>query len=181
MRQVKSLQDATIVIKELAQWKDRISSKNQNFNGLKIQNAGNATEPQDYVTLSQLTSAVNNVSTPNQNYSIPWSTNTVNIGMVFPPYIVGQDRVGNPTSVSVAVPTSTQAPTYAPLSFNIQLNGVNMLINDLTLPENQEGPVSTSAFVTPLPKLTVGAKLVPTISSAGGASYLTIQLYIVRA
>lgn len=181
MREIKTLDDATIVIKELAQWKDRLSSKNQNLKGLKIQGAGPGTEPDDYVTLSQLQQAVTPSAAQNQNFSIPFSANgTVTAGQLAAPFIVGTDRVGNPTSISVAVSSISQAPTTGPLIVNLAINGVNMLATDLSLPIGNEGPVSSSQFVTPMPKLSAGSKIVPVIIQAGGASYVTIQLYVVR-
>ena len=36
MREPKNLPQVIIMLKELGQWKDRIASKNQDFNGLKI-------------------------------------------------------------------------------------------------------------------------------------------------
>lgn len=181
MREIKTLDDATIVIKELAQWKDRLSSKNQDFKGLKIQNAGEGTEPNDYVTLSQLQQAVTPSAAPNQNFSIPFSApGPVTTGQISPPFIVGTDRVGNPTSISVAVTSVSQAPATGPLIVNLNLNGIPMLATNLSLPVGNEGPVSSSMFITPLPKLSAGSKIVPVIISGGGASYVTIQLYVVR-
>jgi hypothetical protein len=181
MREPKNLPQVIVMLKEIGQWKDRISSKNQNLNGLKIQNAGNATEPQDYVTLSQLQTLVAPVSNPNQNYSIPFSSvGPVSNGQISAPFIVGTDRVGNPTAISVAVPSTSQAPTGVPLIVNLALNGTNMLATNLTLPIGAEGPVFSSQFINPLPVLLTGTKIVPVIVQAGGASYVTIQLYIVR-
>lgn len=181
MRAVKDLKDVQIVLKEIGQWKDRINSSNQDFKGLKIQNAGDATEPGDYVTLRQLQTFVPPIVTPDQHFSIPFSsTGPVIAGQLSAPFIVGTDRVGNPTAVSVAVPTVTQAPTGGPLIVNIALNGVNMLVASLELPAGQEGPVTVSNFITPLPKLYAGAKLVPIIISSAGASFVTIQLYVTR-
>lgn len=181
MREVKNIEDARIVIKEIAQWKDRISSKSQDLKGLKIQNAGDATEPGDYVTLRQLPSLVQAPTVAPQHYSIPFSApGLIVTGQMSPPYIVGQDRVGIPTSISVAVPSAAQAPTGVPLIVNLNINGINMLVNNLTLPVGQEGPVSSSAFVNPLPKLAIGNKIVPVIIQGGGAQFVTIQLYITR-
>ena len=181
MRQIKTLDDAKIIIKELAQWKDRIESKNQDLRGLKIQNAGDATEPQDYVTLRQLPKLVQTTVTPDQHYSIPFSApGLVVTGQISPPFIVGIDRVGVPTEISVAVPSVTQAPVNVPLIINLQLNGVNLLTTNLTLPVGQAGPVSAINFITPLPKLMKGMILVPVIVQGGNASFVTIQLYITR-
>jgi len=181
MRQVKTLEDVKIVIKELAQWKDRVSTKNQDLRGLKITGAAPATEPNDYVIFSQLPVIPVIPKTPDQHYSIPFSApGLVITGQLSPPFIVGEDRVGNPTAISVAVPTTAQAPTGVPLIVNLQLNGVNMLNTNLTLPVGNAGPVTVSNFIIPLPKLTIGAKLVPVIVQGGGASFVTIQLYITR-
>lgn len=181
MREIKSLEDAKIVIKELAQWKDRISSKSQDLKGLKIQNAGDATQPGDYVTLRQLNNSLPQVVTPNQHFSIPFSsTGPVTDGQLSAPFIVGSDRVGKPTAISVAVAGSAQTPVGGPLTVNISLNGTNMLLTNLELPAGQVGPVTVSNFVSPLPILSVGALLLPVIIAANGASYVTIQLYVTR-
>lgn len=181
MRKVSTIQDVQIVLKELGQWKDRLSSKNQDFKGLKIQNAGDATEPGDYVTLRQLQTATSTNSQADQNYSIPFSSiGTVVVGQVAAPYIVGKDRVGTPTLISVAVPTKTQAPTGQALIVNLALNGTNLLVNNLQLPAGAEGPVSSSQFIAPMPILKVGDKLVPVIIQAGAAQFVTIQLYVKR-
>lgn len=181
MRQIKNMSDVQIVLKELTQWKDRQTSKNQDLNGLKIQNASPGTEPNDYVTLSQLQQATTPTSQNNQNFSIPFSSvGVVSAGQLSAPFIVGTDRVGNPTAVSVAVPTIAQAPAGVPLIVNLALNGVNMLVTNLVLPVGQEGPVSSSQFISPLPKLAAGMKLVPVIIQGGGALYVTIQLFVVR-
>ena len=181
MREPKDLPQSIIMLKELGQWKDRIASKNQDFKGLKIQNAGDATEPQDYVTLKQVQQLVTPSINPAQNFSIPFSSvGPVTAGQVSAPFIVGTDRVGNPTAISVAVPSVSQAPTGVPLIVNLALNGINMLATNLTLPIGQEGPVSSAQFISPMPVLLAGSKIVPVIIQAGGASYVTIQLYIVR-
>jgi hypothetical protein len=181
MRVIKSLDDVQIVLKEVTQWKDRISSQNQDFKGLKIQNAGPGTEPNDYVTLSQLQQAVVPSAAPVQNFSIPFSSvGAVTAGQLSAPYIVGTDRVGNPTAISVAVPSTTESPTGVPLIINLAMNGVNMLSTNLSLPVGNEGPVSSSQFISPLPRLAIGNKIVPIIIQSGGASYVTIQLYVVR-
>jgi hypothetical protein len=181
MRKVNNLADAEIILKELSQWKDRLNSKNQDFKGLKIQNAGAATEPNDYVILSQVQQLVTPSITQDQHFSIPFSTSgPVSIGQLSAPFIVGTDRVGNPSSISVAVPAVAQAPTSGPLTINLAMNGTNLLVDNLVLPVGMEGPVSSSAFVSPLPKLAAGNKLVPVIITAGGASFITIQLYVTR-
>jgi hypothetical protein len=181
VREIKNLKDVQIVLKEVTQWKDRLSSKNQDLSGLKIQNAGAATEPNDYVILSQVQQLVTPTTQSNQNFSIPFSSSgSVTAGQISAPFIVGTDRVGNPTAISVAVPSVTQAPTGVSLIVNLSMNGVNMLATNLELPIGNEGPVSSSQFVSPLPKLAAGNKIVPVIIQAGGASFVTIQLYIVR-
>lgn len=181
MREIDNLKDARVIVKELSQWKDRISSKNQDLKGLKIQNAGDATDPGDYVTLRQLSSLLPTITTPNQHFSIPFSSvGVVSVGQISAPFIVGSDRVGNPSAISVAVPTMAQAPTGGPLTINLTLNGIDMLAVPLVLNTGTEGPIFSSQFISPLPKLAVGYKIVPKIIAAGGASFVTIQLYVTR-
>lgn len=181
MREIDNLKDARVIVKELSQWKDRISSKNQDFKGLKIQNAGDATDPGDYVTLRQLQQLVPNIITPDQHFSIPFSSvGAVSVGQTSAPFIVGSDRVGNPSAISIAVPSIAQAPTSGPLTVNLTLNGIDMLSVPLTLNVGEEGAKFSSQFISPLPKLAVGYKIVPKIVAAGGASFVTIQLYVTR-
>lgn len=181
MREIKDIKGARILGKELGQWKDRLSSKNQDLKGLKIQNAGDATDPGDYVTLRQLHQLLPDNMNPDQHFSIPFSSvGVVSIGQVSAPFIVGSDRVGNPTAISVAVPSISQAPSGGPLIVNLTLNGVDMLATPLTLNVGEEGAIFSSQFISPLPKLAVGYKIVPKIIAAGGASFVTIQLYVTR-
>ena len=182
MRVAKTFDDVNIMFKELFQWKDRLSSKNQDFHGLKIQNAGDATEPADYVTLRQLPSIPVFANQREQHFSIPFSSSgTVTTGQLSAPFIVGVDRVGMPTGIAVAVPTVAQAPVSQDLIINVQLNGANILATNLTLPIGKAGPVFSSILVTPTPILSVGAKLTPVVVQGDGVvSFVTIQLYVTR-
>src|SRR6266705_3548309 len=57
MRAITSLADVQIVLRELLDWKDNQISKAKDQRGHQIKNAGDATDPQDLVTLEQLQSA----------------------------------------------------------------------------------------------------------------------------
>ena len=57
MRAIKSLADVQIILKEILDWKDNQISKAKDQRGLQIKNAGDATDPTDFVTLRQLESA----------------------------------------------------------------------------------------------------------------------------
>ena len=57
MRTINNLQDVQIVLKELLDKKDRDLSKAKDQRGHQIKNGGDATDPQDFVTLRQLESA----------------------------------------------------------------------------------------------------------------------------
>ncbi len=57
MRAIKSLADVQIILKEILDWKDNQISKAKDQRGLQIKNAGDATDPTDFVTLRQLQNA----------------------------------------------------------------------------------------------------------------------------
>ena len=57
MRSINNLQEIQIVLKELLDKKDRDLSKAKDQRGHQIKNGGDATDPQDFVTLRQLQSA----------------------------------------------------------------------------------------------------------------------------
>jgi hypothetical protein len=54
MRKVSSISDIQIVLNDLLNWKDLLTSKAKDQRGLQIKNAGDATDPTDLVTLRQL-------------------------------------------------------------------------------------------------------------------------------
>ena len=54
MRTIRNLADVQIVLKELLDWKETLLSKAKDQRGHQIKNAGDATDPQDLVTLRQL-------------------------------------------------------------------------------------------------------------------------------
>lgn len=54
MRQVNSLADVNIVLRELLDWKAQMQTKSQDQSGLQIKNLGKATDPGDAVTLAQV-------------------------------------------------------------------------------------------------------------------------------
>src|SRR5882757_7015766 len=57
MRSIANLDDVQIILKELLDKKDRDLSKAKDQRGHQIKNGGDATDPQDFVTLRQLESA----------------------------------------------------------------------------------------------------------------------------
>jgi hypothetical protein len=54
VRKINNFGDVQIVLNELLNWRDRLESKAKDQRGLQIKNAGDATDPQDLVTLRQL-------------------------------------------------------------------------------------------------------------------------------
>lgn len=197
MRIVRSLEDVQKILKDILDWKDKISTKDWDFHQLKITNATDGTAPRDYVTLEQLEASkttnddINKLirsGRPDQNYTIVFSKDGVVVtGENSPPYIVGTGREGQPIQVWVAAEV---APTSANLTVNVQVtytnpgddaqNSFNLLLVDLVLPIGQTLRVFTSTFITPLPSFGHGVKVTKVITSGGNAAYVSIGVVVQR-
>ena len=177
MRQVTSFQQVQIVLNQLLNFQSSLQSQNWNLNGLRITNAGAAQNSNDYVILSQLPTIPASGGTTQTTVTIVFSsTGPVSVGASTAPYIVGRGRAGaTPYEVTMV---ATVPPSGAPLTANLQLNGTNLLANDISLPAAQTTPVASSNFVNPCPILPYLGTLVPTITAANGASLVTISLVI---
>lgn len=197
MRTVRSLEDVQKILKDILDWKDRISTKDWDFHQLKITNAADGVSPRDYVTVEQLKDSkvtnddINKLiksGQPDQNYTIVLSKDGVVVtGENSPPYIVGTGREGIPTQVWLAAEV---APTSANLTINVQVtytnpgdnaqNSFNLLLTDLVLPVGQTLRVFTSTFITPLPAFGNGVKINKVITSGGNAAYVSIGIVVRR-
>lgn len=176
MRAIKTLQDAAIVLRELTSWKDKLTTQNQDIKQHKIINAAAATDPNDYVIFSQLPVLKQQSLSSTSYYSIPFSSDgSVVAGQIIPGFVVGKGREGIPHQVWL---TCGVAPATAPLSMNMTINGNKLLINDLTIPVGQMGPVASTVFTQSF-KLGSLSVVVPTISSADKtASAISIGLVV---
>jgi len=94
MRSVKSLADVQIVLRDLLGWRDNpVARANSDQKGYQLKNAGDATDPQDYVTLSQTQSLIGDataqanaaIAKVGKNAGAPVS---VSSGFVLPPALI---------------------------------------------------------------------------------------------
>lgn len=177
MRQVKNFADVNIVLKQLLDWQSQMQTKDQDLHQNRIRNAAPGLTKGDYVTFEQLPTIQPTSPTKDQHLKIEFSSiGAVSVGQLSAPYIVGNDRVGSPTEVWVY---ATTAPTTN-ATFNISLNGTNILVTDVTLPAGSNGPVKVTNFVTPIPMFGVGSVVLPIVTAAGGASFVSLSIQIKR-
>ena len=177
LRQVKDIKDVNIVLKQLLDWQSQLQTKDQDIHQNRIRNAADATLPGDYVTLRQLPTTTITAPTPDQHFMIVFSSiGPVAVGNLSAGYTVGNDRVGQITEVWVS---ATVAPT-TPATFNLTLNGSNILASDIQLPGGSNGPIQATNFVQPTPFFGVGTVLLPVVTAAGGASFVSLQVQVLR-
>jgi len=139
MRAIRNLADVQIVLKELLDWKDTQISKAKDQRGHQIKNAGDATEPQDLVTLRQLKSAFPPESKIAGTTIITNTTNTGGGGIPGPPGpqgpqgIPGTSAAANPVG---EIPSGTLdgankifTLSHIPITGTLilQLNGVTQM------------------------------------------------------
>jgi hypothetical protein len=177
LREIKSLQDVAIILRELTSWKDRLTTKNWDLHGLRITNASPGVASTDYATVSQLPSLSQQTSSVDQYYTAVFTKGgVVVIGDIIPSFVVGPNREGAPIEVWLA---AENAPSTGDLQINMTINGVNLLTSALTLPSGQKGPVFTSLFAQNS-KLGKHMKVIPTIVNDGSASAVSIGLVVKR-
>lgn len=63
MRDFNDIAGARVALKQLSDRLDRLESQNINAHGRRVVNAGNAVDPQDYVTKADVTKIINNQAT----------------------------------------------------------------------------------------------------------------------
>jgi hypothetical protein len=171
------LSDVQIVLRELLDWKTRIDTKDWDFHGLRIRNAGDGTSPKDYVTLEQLTTATPEVTQPEQFHTITWTRDVLIAGQVLPGFVVGKGREGIPHELWLYAQT---APATGPLTIQFVVGGVNLLTTSLSLPSGAQGPVFSTLFIAPVPKLFQHTVVFPTVSAVNGAAIISIGLVVQR-
>jgi len=179
MRTVNTFNQAQIVINQILDQLNTLTTASWNRNGLKIINNGAATDPNDYVIFSQLPVVPATAEQRDQHYTQCWSNGgTAVVGSAIPPFVPGKYRTGTPMQLILA---ATTAPTTAPLEINLQLNGVTLLATNLSLPIGQQGPVVSSSFITPTPFMPELALVIPQIvGAASNAAAVFIGLTILR-
>lgn len=172
-RNVTSFQDCQAAFRELYAWKTKLETKDWDFKGLKIKNAGAGVDPTDYATLNQIPTLPATPKKAKENYTIVWeSVGTIVVGsMVAPTYYAGRHRTGKIVEVWLG---ATNVPTTGPLTINLNLNGVQLLANNLTLNVGDTPPALTTAFTNPGVKIGLRNPILPLIVSVGGASLVSI-------
>ncbi len=143
IRKINSIADAQKAFNDLNDWISLHSTKDWNFNGLRIKNASDAVDQQDYVTLAQLQSPKNADAVDNDFYTIVFDKDgEVNDGDLSAEFVIGQGRQGQPTEVWVKCKAGFE-PSGGDLIINVswtrynQIGGAtitNLLATDLHLP-----------------------------------------------
>lgn len=174
---IKSLADVQQALNQLFSWKDKLSTSDWDFHGLSITNAGPGVNPNDYATLSQIPLPTQPAAAPKKFYTIVWeSVGAIVPGSsVCPTFYAGTGRTGLPTQVWLG---ATIPPTTGPLSINININGVQLMPNNLVLNPGDPIPAKSSTFNVPMQKLGLLMPALPLIVSGGGASLVSIGLVI---
>ena len=181
---IKSIADAQKAIQQLQNWQSQFQTSPLNYNGLRITNAGNAVDPQDYVTLAQLTQQLGAPTSPDQHYAIVWDLQgTATTGDQTPPYVVFPGREGIPTYAWVA---STTPPPNGDFQADIYFQGTQasmgtkLLTNPIDLPNGSSNVIQSSQFVSPAPTLGTFTKLWVKVVNGGGTSLVAVGLVVQR-
>ena len=148
----------------------------------RITSVANPANALDAVNLRTLKKYVGDITQPPNRrtnaqgyYTIVFSNNGfITAGQLSPPYIIMPNRSGSAFQVTVACVGIGAASA----AFNISVAGINILATSLVLPSGQTGPVSSTAFITGVPPLSVGTIILPVIVTAGGVSYVSLQLEV---
>ncbi len=176
MRAVKTIADVQKVLNELLDFKGKLESNSWDMHGLRITNAGNSKDQQDYVCKSELQQFVTAAVPKEQFYTQVFSVSSSPAdGESSPPFVVQSGREGYPFIAWVA---AINGPTSAICKVNIQYGGTKILSSDLQLAIGSQGPVSTSQFTNPKPKLATNSFLNAIVDISGGVSLLSIGLVI---
>jgi len=100
------------------------------------------------------------------------------VGQLSAPYIGMPNRVGSTVLVKVAATgTGTGSTTVNLKKLNVS-GTATMLASDAVLPASQTGPITVSNFTLGGSTLAVDDLIYPVVTTAGGASFLTVELEI---
>lgn len=189
-KQIKTLEDAQRTINDLYGQLENLRTKSQDLHGNRVTNAGDAQDPQDYVTLAQITAK--NI-TPETEYRyrtiVLTKDGTVTTGEDSPGDIIGDGIDGTPHQVWVCCEPGFE-PSGGDLIINVAWTRyasdgtpttTNLLTSDLHLPSGTSNRVFSSSFASPVPKLAVGAKINKVIVAGHNAGYVSIGLVIKNA
>jgi hypothetical protein len=189
MRAIKTLSDVQIVLNQHDNFITKFNSTSVNRNGLKFTGNGNGTDPQDYITLSQQTTAINNIvnattSPTVQHYTMVFTEDgVVSTGMQIPAFLAAYERTGLPIAVKVF---AIGSPSGGNLTVNIYAGltlttGQNILTTDLIFPPGTQSVVTSSNFINPLPYIGTNYMVFPVITNGAGASAVTIEVILKRS
>lgn len=145
MRAVRDLEDVKLILKELMDWKDKLSGQNWDFHGLRIKNASPSKDPYDYVVRKELKDSTDTINKTVQGtgggvpiaavvsyYTIVFCcTGDIAVGSeVSPPYMVPRAGQGIPVEAYIA---AVVAPVGADIIVQIIVNGINIFHTDFKL------------------------------------------------
>lgn len=177
MRTVKNIADCQQAFNDLFAWKDKLSTNDWDFKGLRITNASPGVNPTDYAILSQIPAPSTPTKTGKVRYTIVFeSPSSVVVGAnISPAYVVGTGRTGKPIQVWL---NSQIPPPTGPLSVNVNINGNPLLVDNLVIQQNDTAPVISSTFNTPLKHLGLLDVVAPLVALAGGAGLVSIGVVV---
>jgi hypothetical protein len=149
MRALRDTKDVQLVLKELMDWKDKLTSKDWNFTGLRIRNASPSLDDYDYVVRKELKDSTSQTVNVSNLYSICFQSNGTTLASgtnVASSYIVGLGREG--IVVKVYISLNSDQVAAGDIIVMPTLNGVALLKNNLVLPA---GSVTTFSSYTTQP------------------------------
>lgn len=187
MKQIKSLDDAQKVINEIYNRLELLRTKDWDFTKLRIKNASDGVDPQDYATVAQLKVAPPPDNNDNDYYTIVFDKDgQVADGENSPEFVIGNGREGQPVQIWVKCKLGFE-PSGGDLVVNVSWTRytsagapvtVNLLTTDLHLPSGTSNPVFSSAFASPVPILGNGSVIDKVVITASNASYVSIGLVV---
>jgi hypothetical protein len=188
MRAINNLSDVQIVLNQHDTALSNIASKDIDRKGLKITGAGNGTNQQDYVTLSQMQAAITTAQQSPTNPSIQHfgivftEDGIVTTGMQIPAYIPSPERTGLPIACKVL---AIGPPSGGNLTVNFYVGtdlttGKSLLASDIIVPPGTAMIVTSSNFINPIPYFGTNTIIYPVITNGAGASVVTMEIFVKR-
>lgn len=187
MRPIKTLSDAELVLRDLTNWKSRMTTQDLDMGGRRIVNVGAARSSTDVPSLSQIPPPTKIESQRRRElfYTFVYATDAaVSVDQVIPAFIIGNGREGIPHQVWVM---ARVPPSGGPLSINLNIRTIDIDDNDvdtallpidLDFPDGGVRKVYTSTFTDPAPVLGNLIECWPTISAANGAECVSIGVVV---
>lgn len=178
MRVVKSFSDVNIALRELFDFKDKLTAKSVDWSGRQLKNVGAGTDPTDAVIVSQLGVITQSASTPTkvQPYTIMFSKDSALIDLnTSPAFIIGLGKEGIPTQVWINAQTP---PSGGPLTCNPTFNGVPILANPIEFDPDSTAPVFSSTFIDPVPVFGSQGLVLPGIITANNAALFSMGIVV---